>query len=120
MRFCDKIGYLIQTESQTQPGVMIPEIQERLYYGDVLKNGKRNESTANLIDDIHLDNEFSVVADKFALSHFHDMKYIVFYGTKWEISSVDASTSPRMRIRVRGVYNGPEEAGGYGPQSKTS
>lgn len=120
MRFCDKVGYLIQEESETRPGVMIPKIQERMYYGDVLKNGKRNENTANLIDDIQLDNEFSIVADKFALEHFWAMQYIIFYGTKWRISSVDASTPPRIKIRVRGVYNGPEEDGGYGPQSKTS
>ena len=117
MRFYDSVGYSIQTESETQPGVMNESIVEHKYFGDVLKNGKRNESTQNLIDDISLDNEFSIIADKFARDNFHAMKYIIFYGVKWRISSVDASSPPRIKIRINGVYNGPEQEGGYGPQN---
>lgn len=107
------IGYAIQKKSPEQPGVISEVIKEVKYGGDVIKNGKRDENTANLINDIQLDNDFSIVADKFAKEHFHNMKYVIFYGTKWHISSVDASNPPRMTIRVRGVYN--EQEGGYGP-----
>lgn len=117
MRFYDSVGYLIQEEDPNNPGVMLEHIVEHKYFGEVIKNGKRDESSPNLIDDISLDNEFSIIADKFARDFFHAMKYIVFYGVKWRISSVDASSPPRMRIRVNGVYNGPEQEGGYGPQS---
>lgn len=117
MRFYDSIGYSIQTESQVQPGVVNETIVEHKYYGDVIKNGKRNEVSQNLIDNLSLDNEFSIIADKFAYDNFHAMKYIIFYGVKWRISSVDASSPPRMKIRVNGVYNGPEQEGGYGPQN---
>lgn len=117
MRFADKIGYAIQEESLTQPGVIIPTIVEKTAYGDVVKNAIRSESTDNIIDDIRLDNEFSIVADKFAFEHFHCMKYIIFYGVKWRISSIDASSPPRIKIRVNGVYNGQEDASDviYGP-----
>lgn len=116
MRFYDSIGYSIQEEDPVDSGIVVEKIVEHKYFGDVLKNGKRNENSPNLIDDISLDNEFSIIADKFARDNFHAMKYIVFYGTKWRISSADASSPPRIKIRVNGVYNGPEQEGGYGPQ----
>lgn len=117
MRFYDSIGYLIQEEDPNDPGVITEQIVEHKYFGEVIKNGKRNENSPNLIDDISLDNEFSIIADKFARDNFHAMKYIIFYGVKWRISSVDASSPPRIKIRVNSVYNGPEQEGGYGPQS---
>lgn len=120
MRFYDSVGYSIQEEDPPESGIVVEKIVEHKYFGEVLKNGKRNESTSNLIDDISLDNEFSIIADKFARDNFHAMKYIVFYGTKWRISSADASSPPRIRIRVNGVYNGPEQEGGYGPQDGTT
>lgn len=116
MRFYDSIGYSIQEEDPVDSGIVVEKIVEHKYFGDVLKNGKRNENSPNLIDDISLDNEFSIIADKFARDNFHAMKYIVFYGTKWRISSADASSPPRIKIRVNCVYNGPEQEGGYGPQ----
>lgn len=116
MRYCGKVGYAIQEEDPERPGIIVPRIVERTYYGDVLRDGKRNENTENFNDNIALSNEFSVVADKFMIEHFLNIAYITHYGTKWRVSSVDTSYPPRIKININGVYNGPKE-GGYGPQS---
>ena len=102
-KFYGKIGYA--TTVETSPGVHVEEITERDYYGDVIRNTRRLESSGNLNDNINVSNEFSIVADPFANENFYAMRYVEFMGTKWRISNVEVRY-PRLVLTVGGVYNG--------------
>ena len=103
-KFYGKIGYINTVE--TSPGVWEEQITERNYYGDIVRNTRRLQTVDQLNDNINIANEFSIVADPYAMDNFHSMRYIEFMGTKWKVSNVDASTYPRLTLSVGGVYNG--------------
>lgn len=102
-KFYGKIGYSISEE--TVPGVWVERIVERSYYGDVIRNIRRLQSSENLNDDINVSNEISIVADAFANQNFHSMRYVEYMGTKWKVSSIEVKY-PRLILSIGGVYNG--------------
>ena len=55
-------------------------------------------------DNLNISNEFSIIADPFAYENFQNMRYIVFMGAKWKITSVEVQY-PRLILTVGGVYN---------------
>ena len=98
-----KIGYPVTEE--TTPGVWVEQITERTYYGDIIRNTRRLQTSDKLNDDINVSNEISIVADPFARENFHAMRYIEFMGTRWKVSSVEVQY-PRLILSLGGVYNG--------------
>ena len=88
----------------TNPGVWSEEITEREYFGDLIRNVRRLQTSDKLNDDINISNEISIVADPFAYQNFHSMRYIEFMGSKWKISNVEVQY-PRLILTVGGVYN---------------
>lgn len=102
-KFYGKIGYAITKE--TTPGVWVERIVERSYYGDVIRNIRRLQSSENLNDNINVSNEISIVADAFANQNFHSMRYVEYMGTKWKVSSIEVKY-PRLILSIGGVYNG--------------
>ena len=102
-KFYGKIGYAILEE--TVPGVWVEQIVERSYYGDVIRNIRRLQSSENLNDNINVSNEISIVADAFANQNFHSMRYVEYMGTKWKVSSIEVKY-PRLILSIGGVYNG--------------
>lgn len=103
-RFCGNIGFGQSVE--TSPGVWEYQISERRYYGDITKfyynNQSSNEST---IDNLTVNNSFSVMGDPFMYQNFNSMVYVEWMGTKWKVNSVEVEY-PRLKINVGGVYNG--------------
>lgn len=99
-----KIGFVETVE--TVPGVWEDKIEERHYYGDIIKVRKEwmptQESTN---DDIQINNQIKIIADPYAYNHFHTMRYIEFYGALWCIKDVSPEF-PRLTISIGGVYNG--------------
>ena len=102
-KFYGKIGYANTVE--TKPGVYEEQIVERSYYGDLIRNTRRLQSSDKVNDDINISNEISIVADPYATNNFHTMRYAIFMGTKWKISNVEVSY-PRLILTLGGVYNG--------------
>lgn len=102
-KFYGKIGYAILTE--TVPGVWVEQIVEHSYYGDVIRNIRRLQSSENLNDNVNVSNEISIVADAFANQNFHSMRYVEYMGTKWKVSSIEVKY-PRLILSMGGVYNG--------------
>lgn len=98
-----KIGYAVTEE--TTPGVWVEQITERNYYGDIIRNTRRLQTSDKLNDDINVSNEISIVADPFARENFHAMRYIEFMGTRWKVSSVEVQY-PRLILSLGGEYNG--------------
>ena len=101
-RFYGKIGYAETVE--TRPGIWDEQFTERSYYGDLVRNTRRLQSTENLNDNINVSNEISIVADPFANQNFHSMRYVEFMGVKWKITNVEVQY-PRLILTIGGVYN---------------
>ncbi len=102
-KFFGKIGYLVMIESS--PGVWTEDITTREYYGDLIRNTRKIQTSDQLNDDINISNEISIVADAFAYQNFHSMKYVEFMGAKWKVASIEVQ-HPRLILTVGGVYNG--------------
>ena len=97
------IGYAVTVE--TEPGVWDERITERSYYGELIRNTYRSQTTGSSTNDnINLTKEISIVADPYAYEHYHSMRYIDYMGTKWKINSVDVQY-PRLILSTGGVYN---------------
>lgn len=101
-KFYGAIGYAVTVE--TSPGVWDERITERTYYGDLIRDTRRLQSSETLNDNINIANEISIVADPFANENFYSMRYVVFRGAKWKISNVEVQY-PRLILTIGGVYN---------------
>ena len=101
-KFYGAIGFGKQTK--TAPGVYDDVITEHNYYGDVLRNTRKAQTTDQVNDNITISNEISIVADPFANENFPEIRYAVWMGTKWKITNVDIKY-PRLILTVGGVYN---------------
>lgn len=103
-KFFGEIGYGETVE--TRPGVYEKQITEYKYYGDVIRNTRKLEEGDKVNNDISVGNSISIVADPYAQEHFFAMQYIKWAGTLWIISDVEVR-SPRLILRLGGVYHGP-------------
>ena len=106
MRFYGEVGYGESTETPIGSGVWVDGITEVAYRGDVIRNTRRLESGETLNDDLTVNNSISIVADEYANEHFFNIKYVVWQGVRWTVSSVEVK-SPRLILSLGGVYNGP-------------
>lgn len=102
-KFYGPIGFAETKE--TKPGVHEELIVERKYFGDLLRNTRRLQSTDQLNDNINIANEISIVADPYANDHFYAMRYVELNGVRWKVSNVDVKP-PRLVLTVGGQYNG--------------
>jgi hypothetical protein len=102
-KWVGKIGYAVSTE--TKPGVWTEGIIDRDYYGDLIRNTRRRESSGNLNDNINISNEISILADEFAISNSHLIRYAEFMGAKWNVTNITIER-PRLKLTLGGVYNG--------------
>lgn len=102
-KFYGVIGFV--TTEETTPGVWTEQITERFYYGDLVRNTRRLQSSDTVNDSIDISNEIGIVADPFARENFHAMRYVKFMGAAWKVSSVEVQY-PRLILTVGGLYNG--------------
>lgn len=103
-KFYGEIGYGESVESA--PGVWKDEITERKYYGDVVRNTRKLLEGEKVNNDLSVGNSISIVADAYANEHFFAIRYIRWAGALWTVSEVEVQ-SPRLLLRLGGVYNGP-------------
>lgn len=102
-KWCGTVGYRLTVE--TEPGIWEEQVIEKTYFGDLLRNTSRFQSSGGVIDNISLDNQISIVADPFANANYYAMKYVEIHGAKWSISKVEVQY-PRLLLTVGGLYNG--------------
>lgn len=104
-KFYGNVGYAITEE--TKPGVWMPRIVDKTYYGDLIKNSRRLENTSKVNDDVTLDNQISIVADAFAYENFQNIRYVEYMGAKWKVTSIEVQ-HPRLVLTFGGVWNEQE------------
>lgn len=102
-KFCGVIGFAVSKE--TKPGVWTNEIVEREYRGDVIKNNRAWQSSDQANDNLNITDQISVMPDDFAMGNSYAMRYVVYLGAKWKITSV-SSPRPRITLTLGGLFNG--------------
>lgn len=106
MKFSGKIGFWVE-DIETKPGVFKPNIIEKSYVGDILRNNRRfqtaqNQQNENLV----VNNQISIVSDLYIQQNWCSIKYVLWNGVRWKVSSVDIGSYPRVVLELGGVYNG--------------
>lgn len=108
-RFYGEVGYGEPVEKS--PGVWEDVITEVKYRGDVVRNTRRLEEGQKVNFDLTINNSISIVADAYANEHFFAIKYVKWMGTLWVVTEVEVQ-SPRLLLRLGGVYHGPTAVAG--------
>jgi hypothetical protein len=106
-RFYGRVGYGQTVDKGA--GIHELEITERMYSGDVIRNSRSLEGDQKVNDDLTVSNSISIVSDSYANEHFFAIRYVEWAGTLWKVSNVETQ-SPRLILRLGGVYNGPTGA----------
>ena len=104
-KYFGTIGF-VETK-ETTPGVWEPKVTTRRYYGDLERRSRNRDNPSAINDDLRVNATISIVADPYALNHFHSMEFIEYSGAAWKISSVDVQY-PRLILTLGGVYNGEQ------------
>lgn len=105
-KFYGEVGYGEAVESPSGSGVWVDEIVGKHYYGDVIRNARSLEAGERLHDTLTVNNSISIVADAYANNHFFAIRYVKWSGVYWSVTNVEVK-SPRLELRLGGVYNGP-------------
>ena len=100
-RFYGAIGFARQ--EQTAPGVYSDTIVEKDYRGELIQNMVRWDSTDSVNDDMRISNTLSIIADPYSQNHISEMRYVVWLGKKWKITSVTVE-HPRLKLELGGLY----------------
>lgn len=101
-KFFGPIGYAEIVE--TRPGVWGEEIIEKNYFGEIIRNNRRLQSSDKVNDNINISNQISIITDPYAIQNFHNMRYVEFMGTKWKVTDVEVQF-PRLLLTLGGVYH---------------
>lgn len=104
-KFYGSIGFAVSEEAKS--GVWVERIVEHTYYGNLIRNTRRLQSSDQLNDTINIANEISIVADPYANDHIYAMRYVEFQGAKWKITNVEVQR-PRLILTIGGVWNGEQ------------
>lgn len=103
-KFFGIVGYGQNVE--TKPGVWTDVIVEKSYYGDVTRNSRQLREGEKVNYDLSVSNSIEIVADAYANNHFFAIRYVEWAGALWAVEDVTVQ-SPRLMLRLGGVYNGP-------------
>lgn len=106
-RFYGEVGYGETVEAAQ--GVWEDVVVEYNYYGDVFRNTRKLREGESINDDLSVGNSISIVADEYANEHFFAIRYVKWAGVLWRVTDVEVQ-SPRLLLRLGGVYNGPTPA----------
>lgn len=105
-KFYGEIGYGETVENPPGTGVWKDVIVEHKHFGDVIRNTRQLQAGEHLNDNLTVNNSISIVADAYAGEHFFAIRYIRWAGALWTVTEVEVQ-SPRLILRLGGVYNGP-------------
>ena len=105
MKFHGKIGFWVG-DAETSPGVWEPQIVEKKYTGDILRNRRNFQQSSDQINNnLTISNQFSILSDLYLRENLDSVQYLEWNGAKWSISNIDIDY-PRINLTVGGVYHG--------------
>lgn len=106
-KFYGPVGYAEPREGTGEhEGIVEDAIVEYRYYGDVLRNTRKWENGSDILGNLRINNQISIMADEYAYKHCSAIKYVEWMGTRWEVTNIEPQR-PRLLLTIGGVYNGP-------------
>lgn len=102
-KYYGKIGYFVSEE--VKPGVWKDNIIEKDVKAELVRVIRNFDNTNKYNPDINVSNQFSIVANPYALSNYQHIRYFKYLGTAWTVKSVEVQY-PRLLLNLGGVYNG--------------
>lgn len=102
-KFSGAIGYSLTVEKER--GIFVEQTVYKPCSGDLLASARRMQSSDQIIDNVTIDNRFSIVADVFARENIGNIKSIKYLGVNWKITKIGIEY-PRLVFDVGGIYNG--------------
>ena len=104
-KYSGMLGYVMSAK-EDPPGIWKPSaVVEKLGRGDLFGQTINNEDVGGLSDGITINNQLSIIMDPFVNKNLESLKYVILYGTRWEIKSMTINR-PRIILTLGGVYNG--------------
>lgn len=97
------IGYIIPTETRPDNWEEIPVEKEA--YGDFLDDRFNIQKTDKVNNNIAISGRLSVMIDQFAMTNFQHIRYAIFMGTPWCVTSVRPAY-PKLQLTLGEMYNG--------------
>lgn len=107
MKFSGKVGFW-EKDVEISTGVWKPSIVEKSYTGDILRDRRRFQASDHQNDTFIISNQISILGDLYAHENWPSIRYVIWNGIKWKVSSVDVSY-PRLTFELGGVYNENEK-----------
>lgn len=104
-KYYGSVGYVETVE--TSPGIWEERATNRKYFGDILRNSKSFQGSQNLNDNLNVSVQISILADPYAIKHFHAIRYVDWQGARWKVTDISVEY-PRLVMSIGGVYNGVE------------
>ncbi len=102
-KFYGAVGYAESVE--TAPGIWEETIVEKEYYGDIIRNSSRGQSSNQINDDLLISSQISIISDPYADSNYQNIRYATMNGVKWKVSNIDIQY-PRLVLTLGGLYHG--------------
>ena len=96
-----KVGFAITRETDLDEWT--EDIKEIPYSGDLVFNNRSLEGDTAINNDITITNKISFIADPYARSNFHSIRYLTFMGSKWRIRSIEVAY-PRLIVTLGGLW----------------
>ena len=111
-KYSGMLGYVMPAK-EDPPGIWKPSaVVEKLGRGDLFGQTINNEDVGGLSDGITINNQLSIIMDPFVNKNLESLKYVILYGTRWEIKSMTINR-PRVILTLGGVYNGEYPSTGH-------
>ena len=102
-RFSGLLGF-VRTEL-SDGGIYNEVATEIKVKGTFRKISSRVYSEQEVNASVRLANEISVIGNNVIFIHLNSLKYVVWKGTKWSVTTITLEP-PRVIIVLGGVYNG--------------
>lgn len=77
-KFFGDIGFATQVE--TSPGIWEDKIIEKQYYGDITREARRFSASEQVLDNINLSNQLSIIADGYVVDNVQNLRYVRWLG----------------------------------------
>lgn len=101
MKWYGEIGF--NEVMEEEPGVWVPTIIPRNFYGDVLNLTWGEKQADKINTDLHIQNKLSVVADPYLRNNFQKIAYVQFEGAKWTVTGIEVGM-PRLILTLGSLY----------------
>lgn len=106
-RFYGEVGYTNTVQRDDNSGVWVNDFVEFPYTGDVVRDTRKLESGDKVNNDVSIANSISILADKYAIDHILNIRYVRWMDVLWIVTTVEVRY-PRLILSLGGVFNAAE------------